>query len=727
MAYDQFQLLDTIQNISQDLEKNEAFLGEEHVALFQSNFNKLKNNLEEVMKTNRQLKIGIVGEVKAGKSSFINALIFEGKDILPKAPTPMTAALTKITYGETFESEIFFYDENDWKLIEANAAKADAYLENLYEMQSQTPSYRAMNFTQFCLLHKDEVPKEYAGCKELTTMVEKNQLNVYDYIGQSEIISSDTQEDYMEKLNQYVGADGQFTPLVKYTVIKMKNERLKNIEIVDTPGMNDPIVSRTLVTSDFLIGCDVVLFLSYAGQFLTQEEMSLLTNSLPENSINHAYLIASKFDSAMLDYKQRKATLKEALQHTVSNLRKQAKTTIDGYVEKPDAPAVVKAISQNLPPHPISGLLYSCAMKIHRNEPLNDGEEHILKNFEKRFEGFERTPKSLLQLANIHGIEQKVLKKVKEDKNQIIEERTATMIEDQQVEFLRLIRQMEDQIYDNMQDLKHSDVSSLQKRVEMISSKLYSIRKSVSDIFDVSYVKAASCLTDIKVDVDKEISNHTGVNVVTSTTTADRSRKTGFLKLKTEYYTVTRTEYTTEAREVVTSIREFITKSREMINREFKRLFDLQQMKKEISTEVIGAFELVEDDFNEAHIKRALDVALTKITIQDLQIDQTKYDKQITDNFSATVENEDIAKLQLAQERLLQEIANDIKKEIDKKIKAIELTLEKHSATFIDDIEKQIVKNAEKIKTMLKNKETSLKSMENIAKQLKGHKQSLSV
>lgn len=727
MAYDQFQLLDTIKNISQDLEKNEDFLGEEHVALFQSNFNKLKNNLEEVMKKNRQLKIGIVGEVKAGKSSFINALIFEGKDILPKAPTPMTAALTKITYGETFESEIFFYDESDWKLIKANAAKADAYLENLYEVQSQTPSYRMMSFPQFCSLHKDEVPKEYAGCKELTEMVEKNQLNVYEHIGQSEIISSDTQEDYMEKLNQYVGADGQFTPLVKYTVIKMKNERLKNIEIVDTPGMNDPIVSRTLVTSDFLMGCDVVLFLSYAGQFLTQEEMTLLTNSLPENSINHAYLIASKFDSAMLDYKERKANLKEALQHTVSNLRKQATTTIDGYVEKPDAPAIVKAISQNLPPHPISGLLYSCAMKIHRNEPLNDGEEHILKNFEKRFEGFERTTKSLLKLANIHGIEQKVLKKVNEDKNQIIEERTATMIVDQQAEFLRLIRQMEDQIYDNIQDLKHSDVSSLQKRVEMISSKLHSIRKRVSDIFDVSYVKAARCLTDIKIDVDKEISNHTGVNVVTSTTTDERSRKTGFLKLKTEYYTVTRTEYTTEAREVVTSIREFITKSREMINREFKRLFDLQQMKKEISTEVIGAFELVEDDFNEADIKRALDVALTKISIQDLEIDQNKYDKQITDNFSATVENEDIAKLQLAQERLLQEIANDIKKEIDKKVKAIELTLEKHSATFIDDIEKQIVRNAEKIKTMLKNKETSLKSMENIAKQLKIHKQSLSV
>ena len=46
------------------------------------------------------LRIGIVGQVKAGKSSFINALLFDGNDILPKASTPMTAALTVIKYSE---------------------------------------------------------------------------------------------------------------------------------------------------------------------------------------------------------------------------------------------------------------------------------------------------------------------------------------------------------------------------------------------------------------------------------------------------------------------------------------------------------------------------------------------------------------------------------------------------------------------------------------------------
>ncbi|WBF58647.1 hypothetical protein HXV90_18280 [Lysinibacillus sp. JK80] len=40
--------------------------------------------------------------------------------------------------------------------------------------------------------------------------------------------------------------------------------------------MNDPIVSRTIVTSDFLMNCDVVFFLSYAGHFYHRKKWAYL-------------------------------------------------------------------------------------------------------------------------------------------------------------------------------------------------------------------------------------------------------------------------------------------------------------------------------------------------------------------------------------------------------------------------------------------------------------------
>ncbi|WP_249963303.1 dynamin family protein [Histophilus somni] len=60
--------------------------------------------IEKILKDYRDdkklLRIGIVGRVKAGKSSLLNALVFDGEDVLPKAATPMTAALTIMKYNQ---------------------------------------------------------------------------------------------------------------------------------------------------------------------------------------------------------------------------------------------------------------------------------------------------------------------------------------------------------------------------------------------------------------------------------------------------------------------------------------------------------------------------------------------------------------------------------------------------------------------------------------------------
>lgn len=62
----------------------------------------LKNNfnrrIEDFFRNDRKLRLAVIGRVKAGKSTFLNMLIFDGKDVLPRAFTPKTATLTKIEY-----------------------------------------------------------------------------------------------------------------------------------------------------------------------------------------------------------------------------------------------------------------------------------------------------------------------------------------------------------------------------------------------------------------------------------------------------------------------------------------------------------------------------------------------------------------------------------------------------------------------------------------------------
>ncbi|GAA8144267.1 hypothetical protein NP0151_07870 [Helicobacter pylori] len=73
----------------------------------------LEKTLKEMQAKDRNLKVGIIGRVKAGKSSLLNALIFEGKEVLPKAATPMTASLTVLKYAQNLSAEVEFYSQKD--------------------------------------------------------------------------------------------------------------------------------------------------------------------------------------------------------------------------------------------------------------------------------------------------------------------------------------------------------------------------------------------------------------------------------------------------------------------------------------------------------------------------------------------------------------------------------------------------------------------------------------
>ncbi len=57
-------------------------------------------------------------------------------------------------------------------------------------------------------------------------------------------IQANNLEDLNQKLLQFVGANGKYMPYTKAVQISLNNPNLKDLEVIDTPGINDPIVSR---------------------------------------------------------------------------------------------------------------------------------------------------------------------------------------------------------------------------------------------------------------------------------------------------------------------------------------------------------------------------------------------------------------------------------------------------------------------------------------------------
>lgn len=333
-----------LHEIGKVLETGRSMIDEQYIDSFNLELKQVEDGWQDVVDTNRTLKIGIVGGVKAGKSSFLNALLFRGRDILPKAATPMTAALTKISYSETPYAKIVFYEDKDWNAILQNAATFDERLEtaianekkrraeskkSMYtrKLQNNMAAVQEDSLDQYTIERlKKNIDEEFRACKELTEMANKRGVAVNTLLGSDkEIPLSDNLE---ADLKEYVGAEGKYTPFVKYIELGMNEPMLKDLEIIDTPGLNDPIVSRSIVTKRFLKNCDAAFLMSFCGQFMSAQDVTFLLKALPQEGIGHVVLIGSKFDSVLQEKSYANMPLLQAMGQLIDKLSAAASDTI---------------------------------------------------------------------------------------------------------------------------------------------------------------------------------------------------------------------------------------------------------------------------------------------------------------------------------------------------------------------------------------------------------------
>ncbi|GAA9638415.1 hypothetical protein VN0759_08910 [Helicobacter pylori] len=295
----------------------------------------LEKTLKGMQAENRGLKVGIIGCVKAGKSSLLNALIFEGKDVLPKAATPMTASLTILKYANTMSAEVEFYSPKDIAELKNEHERYVREFNRIVdeEVKKQKEKQSLVNRSKEGVKNVDkifsgnksdkEVPKERTlSDEEINKRAEriaKNTLNEdtklvssydqYERMKKSGLLNTEkldpriqanSLQELNQKLLQFVGADGKYMPYTKAVQISLNNPNLKDLEVIDTPGVNDPIASREERTKALLKDCDVVFIVSPSNQFLTDSDMSLFDRVSNKEGLQEIYFVASQADSAVL-------------------------------------------------------------------------------------------------------------------------------------------------------------------------------------------------------------------------------------------------------------------------------------------------------------------------------------------------------------------------------------------------------------------------------------------
>ena len=259
-------------------------------------FNQFRIGADKLLGENKVLKIGVVGQVKAGKSSFLNSLFFDGENVLPRASTPMTAGLTVLEYGEENMFSIDYYNEKEWNTFEGKAKQYDDFLQ---EQKGMLPE--GHNLSDEEIARMANISEDLTSAKELVSSCSGTARSKIKAQSLVETKTFSDISDLQDILADYVGAEGRYTSVVKSLTIKLNDERLKNLHIVDTPGVNDPIQSREFRTREFLRECHGVFLLSYAGRFFDSTDANFLSGRIGSQGIGTVVLIASKFDSVLQD------------------------------------------------------------------------------------------------------------------------------------------------------------------------------------------------------------------------------------------------------------------------------------------------------------------------------------------------------------------------------------------------------------------------------------------
>ena len=308
---------------------------------------------------NPSYQIAIVGAVKAGKSTLINALI--GYDLASTNVTPETATLTKIKTTEKNSITVKFYSREEWKKIWNDAQKST-------------------NATIF----KEEFDNLKA--KEI-----ENQM-----LGKSDIFKEfDDLDSMKDEIKKWTSSHAREHYFVKEIEIGVEKLNLPpQVCLVDTPGLNDPVQYRSNITSEYIHSANAVIICVNA-KTLRNEEITTILEVLTkaQDKKDKIYILGTQIDimNSQADWEeQQEEWLKHLKEKQFYGSLEMAKEQLIG----------------------ISSYFYLNAIKLSSNTDI-DSLEDVLDNLVKIKEMEKKERRELLELYKENNLTPKDIDQIK--------------------------------------------------------------------------------------------------------------------------------------------------------------------------------------------------------------------------------------------------------------------------------------------------------------------------
>ena len=675
------------------------------IAEFNESLKNLKSSLDEKRQEGRIFQLGIVGQMKTGKSSFLNEYLF-GEEILPTAATPMTAALTLIKYSDENKAEIEFYNRDDWSSIEKNNKEYEKeYNKALEEAKEEAEKKgKVFNKERFKFEDVDSILK---GSHEIYKNFKENGLDK-NSLGEIKIIKINDKKNILEDLREYVGSKGKYTPLVKMTTLYINDERIKDYIIVDTPGTNDPIISRGQKTKEFLGKCDYIVFLSYSSQFLDNNDNAYIKEQLPSEGIRDILILASKFDNQLSQesvFEDADGDIKVAYEEEKRKLSRKLNRWSEEFKKDKNPLDLSKSELEFQ-----STMLY----RIYKNfDNLSGTEKEIFDRLKDDYNNSTFTKELLKDLSGMSAVEKKIsnilLRKEEIMKNGIKDLLNGKR--DSLSKILEKIRKGFEERKFELSDVGIKDVenkiNNLQGKINSLSSEIKNSVRNARENFDKKLRDEISKISNTK---DRYSSLQKQSRSYTEEVDVEKGWFTG-LKFwpHTETKTVRRNETLIIIQDSIEQIISFAQDAAERIERISEKLVSKHVIKKAMRDGIIELFEL-ED---RPKVVSVIENYIQNISIPEVQFDVNKYRDIVLSKYGSSYSQEkDVNFIEGLHNKALLTIIEDTEKSFTDVKEKLNSVLEEIERNIVNELKEGIEENLNEFKKQLEDQKESIKMTE---------------
>ncbi|TEY02701.1 dynamin family protein [Campylobacter sp. US33a] len=453
--------------------------------------------------------IAVTGVMNSGKSSMLNALL--KKDFLGVSNIPETANLTLLKYGENNKAKIYFWSIKEWENILASS-------------------------------------KFSAEMKQFVTEL-SSKLDIQSYIKEDSL----SEEIDLLELKNFTSAKNQISALIKKIEINASLEFLKNnICIVDTPGLDDVMVQREIVTNEYIKESDFLIHLMNVSQSLTQKDTEFLLDCLLNSRVSKLLVVLTKADllnskdlDEVIDYT--KQTLKSRLKalefdenfiQKIDFLSISAKKASDFYQGVADESSLkesgVLELENYLFNELYSGAKVALALEAYKKElnleithlitkyhlqnqafntlkhQLNAQNQELFLNYEKEKKNLEEAKKDTAQLVaklstnGANDVKVLMILLAKKLKERLIDELKYTNSKKQKMNLSRLMSivdiTVKDGINDVLREIKFENFKNIESTKEALSAKYAFLKDDFDNGFEEFKTKLSKSIENIFAD-----------------------------------------------------------------------------------------------------------------------------------------------------------------------------------------------------------------------------------